>query len=207
MKKQKKKQMKNSRQLRADDFTNVKDVKNCFLYTKDNYVIGYLLVSSFNIDLLPHEERRAKANRLAASFESDKKDFAYMSFFREIDLDGYKNDLKQRYRASDEIGSRHILEEMLLEATELSVNGQNFEHQQYIKVWSHIDREKKEAEEEVRTRLEEFRQRYFEVGIATKVIKDAEILKMCNLYGNTVQAPYDNIGNNLLYENVMKILM
>lgn len=205
--KKEKKQMKNSSQLRADEFTNVKDVKSCFLYTKNNYVMGYLLVNPFNIDLLPLEERRAKANRLAASFESDRKDFGYMSFFREIDLDGYKNDLKQRYRSSDEIGSRHILEEMLLEATELSVNGQNFEHQQYVKVWSNIDRDRKEAEEEVKTRLEEFRQRYAEVGITTKIIKDAAILKMCNLYGNTVQAPYDMIGNNLLYENIMKILM
>lgn len=194
------------RQLRADEYTNVRDVKGFFLYTKDHYVIGYLQVSPFNIDLLPKEERKAKASRLAASFEADKKDFAYMSLFREIDLDGYKNVLKQKHRTTDDIGMRHILEEMLLEATELSVNGENFEHQHYIKIWAKIEGERKEAEEEVKQRLEEFRQRFFEIGVTCKLLRDAEIMKMCNLYGNTVQAPFDTIGDNLLYENIMKIL-
>ncbi|MBO5093170.1 MAG: hypothetical protein J6C33_02300 [Lachnospiraceae bacterium] len=163
-------------------------------------------MSPLNLDLLPQEERKAKANRLAASFQSDKKDFVYMALFREIDLDGYKNMLKQKYRATDDIGKRHILEEMLLEGTELSVNGENFDHYHYIEIWKKIEGEKKEAEEEVRQRLEEFKQRFFEVGVNCRILHDAEIMKMCNLYGNPVQAPFDTIGDNLLYENIMKIL-
>ena len=204
--KSKKKVEKNSRQLRADEFTNVKNVKGQFLYTKDGYVMTYLRVLPYNLDLLPREEKGAKTNRQAASFDSDRRDFAYMSFFRELDLDSYKNNLKEKHRATDFIGNRHILEEMMMEATDLSVNGENFEHQHYIKIWKKIEGDLRDAEQEAKMRAEEFRQRYAEVGITVYQIKDADILKMCNLYGNTIQAPYDSVSDNMIYENMLKIL-
>ena len=36
----------------ARDFTNVKDIQGNLLYTRDGYVIGYLRIYPFNLDLL-----------------------------------------------------------------------------------------------------------------------------------------------------------
>ena len=88
------KKAKENRLQTANEFVNVKDIKRKFLYTKDGYVMVYLRIYPYNLDLLSQEERRAKAAALAASFDGDRKDFVYFTFPREIDLDKYKNTLK-----------------------------------------------------------------------------------------------------------------
>ena len=82
--------------ITANEFTNVRDIKDIFLYTKDNYIMAYLQVFPFNLDLLPLQEQASLTRKLAASFEGDRKDFVYFTYPREIDLDDYKNNLKNR---------------------------------------------------------------------------------------------------------------
>lgn len=41
---------KNERKMTANEFTNVKDIKKIYLYTKDGYVFCYLRIYSFNLD-------------------------------------------------------------------------------------------------------------------------------------------------------------
>ena len=39
----------------ANEFVNVKDIKGNFLYTKDDYIFGYVRLYQFNLDLLSRE--------------------------------------------------------------------------------------------------------------------------------------------------------
>lgn len=61
--------------MTANEFTNVKDVRDCFLYTKDGYIMTYLRIYPINISLMSLEEKKAKTQVLTASFENDRKDF------------------------------------------------------------------------------------------------------------------------------------
>lgn len=194
------------RQISANQFTNVKDVKDNVLFSKDGYVFAYLRIPFFNIDLLPRTEKKAKANNLAASFKDNKSGFAYCSYPREIDLDVYKNDIKNRYRSEmDNRGRQKILQILLMEATELSTNGENYDHQHFIKIWQKIGSSKEDAEHLVRTRIVEMKVRYNNIGVAAEVLKDAEIIKMCNMYANSLQAPYDVDNAQYVYETIATI--
>lgn len=196
----------NSKQLSANQLTNVKNIKDIFLYTKNNYVLCYLRIFSYNLDLLSMEERKAKTANLSASFDGDRKDFVYTTYPREIDLDSYKNSLKSKYSEElTDLGRKHLLQEMIYEAAELASNGENYEHQHFIKIWKSIGSEKTEAEKELRQRAEEFRARYEMVGIHAEILKSTEILKMCNLFGNSTQAPFDNVPGSLTYEPITKM--
>lgn len=189
--------------INANEFTDVKDIKRTFLYRTDGYILGYLRVFSYNIGLLSDEEKQTKTNVLAASFESDRKDWAYATYPREVDLDIYKNDLKRRYNQElASVGMRHILQEMILEATDLATSGENYEHQHFIKLWKYAGSNVQEAERELKTRLEEFKSRYDSVSIRTEILKESDIIKMCNLFGNSVQAPFLSVGNNTIYEQM-----
>ena len=100
--------------ITANEFTNVRDIKDIFLYTKDNYIMAYLQVFPFNLDLLPLQEQASLTRKLAASFEGDRKDFVYFTYPREIDLDDYKNNLKNRHAEElTNVGRRHLLTIML----------------------------------------------------------------------------------------------
>ncbi|MEG0962413.1 MAG: hypothetical protein RSD28_09725 [Lachnospiraceae bacterium] len=190
----------------ASDFVNVKDIKDVFLYTKDDFVMGYIRVHFINIDLLSENERRNKAKRLAGSFEKDRRNFTYCSFPREIDLDNYKSNLKELHRQElNDVGRKKLLEELIVGATELSTSGENYEHQHFIKLWSKIEGNKQHAENEIMERQQEFVARYQEVGIATEILRETEIIKLCNLFGNSEQASFEVFDYNTLFDQVLKL--
>lgn len=186
--------------MTANEFTNVKDVRDCFLYTKNGFVMSYLRVYSINISLMSEVERKGKSQSLTANFENDRKDFVYFTLPREIDLERYTGELKERYgQELTNIGRRHLLAEMLRESNGLSTSGENYEHQHYIKIWQYAGSDIGRTEKELRARAQEFKNRYSAAGIPVEILRDAEILKLCNLFGNPTQAAYETSGN-LLYE-------
>lgn len=195
-----------TRKETANEFTNVKDVNGIYLFSKDGYAFCYLRIPFFNIDLLPRAEKKAKAKALAASFASDRHDFAYCSYPREIDLDTYKNDIKQRYRSEmDNRGRQKLLQIMLAESTELATNGENYEHQHFIKIWRRVGSNKEETKQILRGRIEDMKMRYNNIGVSATILQEPEIIKMCNLYGNSLQAPYEVSTEQYVYEAITTI--
>lgn len=193
-------------QKTANEFTNVKDIKGTVLYTKDNYILSYLRIFFYNIDLLSLVEKKSKTAILSSSFEGDRKDFAYVTYPREIDLDTYIGSLKKYYNEElNNLGRKHLLKEMILEASELASSGENYEHQHFIKLWRFAGTDKDEAESALNVRVEEFKSRYSSVGIHVEILKEHEIIKMCNLFGNALQAPYVTVGKNTIYDPITKL--
>lgn len=195
-----------TRKQTANEFTNVKDIEGIYLYSRDGYIFCYLRIPFFNIDLVPRQEKKAKAKALAAASSADKYDFAYCSYPREIDLDVYKNDIKKRYRNElDNRGRQKLLQIMLAEATELATNGENYEHQHFIKIWKKLGSNKEDDKQVLKSRIEDMKIRYNNIGVAASVLQEAEIVKMCNLYGNSLQAPYDVSPGQYVYESITSI--
>lgn len=189
-----------------NEFTNVRDIRRNFLYTKDGYLMTYLRIHPLNISLMSLEEKKGRTASLAASFEGDRRDFVYFSFPREIDLDKYKQYIRNRYQEElEDIGRRHLLGEMLLEASELATSGENYEHQHFIKLWEKAGQDRQKTEAGLMRRTEDFRGRYEAAGIPAGILGEQEIIRMCNLFGNSLQAPYGSTGSGLLYENIVKL--
>lgn len=192
--------------ITANEFTNVKDIVGNFLYSKDGYLYTYLRVYPFNLDLLSKEEKAGITNNLSAAFSSESKDFAYMTFPREIDLDDYKNFLKEQYQSElVDIGRRKLLAIMIKEAIVLSTNGENYEHHHFIKLWKQIGRNLNDAKYELITRAEEFRERYGMAGIHMEILDEEGIIKLCNMYGNSNQAAFDIVDTNTIYSAIPQI--
>lgn len=184
--------------MTANEFVNVKDIKDIFLYTKDELIFCYLRIFAFNLELLSLEERRNLTNRLAASFDGDRKNFAYCTLPRELDLDRYKNFLKQtRLSEMNNLGKKHIIDDQIIKATEISGNHENYEHQHFYKFWQQVNEyvSKSTAEAELRERITRFRDMYSEVQIKCEILGEREIIKLCNLYSNNRSANYDLIGS------------
>ena len=188
------------RELTANKFTNVEDIKGNFLYSKDGYLFGYLRVYPYNLDLLAKDERRIRTQNLSLSFDGDRKDFDYCAFPRELDLDDYKNFLKKQYQEElSNYGKRQILAIMTREAANLSSSGENYEHHHYLKIWSKQEKNINDTKKDVLTRLEEFKQRYSSVGIDTDILNETEIFKLCNLFTNSQQVSFMTSTENPVY--------
>ncbi len=192
--------------MTANEFTNVKDVRKGYLYTKNGYIFLYMKVNYLNIDLMSDEEKESITNNLAASFEGDRKDFTYFSIPRETDMDKPKQCIREHFdNHINDIGRRHILAEMMLEVTELSTNGENFEHQHYIKIWNQLGMDESKAKAELLKRAEDFISRYATVGITLELLNDSDILKICTLFAHAVQAPHETIDVRVMYNSILRL--
>lgn len=186
------------------DFIDAEDVKGIFLYRKDGYVLGYLRVHFFNLNLKSKAEKRGITDVLTSSFKDDRKDFDYFTLPREIDLDKYKDLLKSMHSNTVDLGKRHILAKMMLEGARLSMSGKNFEHQHFIRIWSK-DKNRGRAEDEVRERLKDFKARYASADITTHILDEQNIIKLCNLFGNSLQASFERADRERLYTPIMQL--
>ena len=181
----------------TSDFVDAADVKGMFLYRKDGIILTYLRVHFYNLDLLEMEAKRGKADTLTAEFKEDGKDFTYFSLPREIDLDRYKQNLKSRYRDAQVMGKRHIVSILMEECADLTTSGENFEHQHYIRIWKDGRADKSNAELVLKERITDFHNMYANVGIKTTILGETEIVKLCNLFGNSLQAPFVHVDSTL----------
>lgn len=200
--------------MTANEFVNVKDVRDIFLYTKDDYVIDtvsgkyvfvYLRIFPFNIDLLSEEEKAVLTNKISAEFDGDRKNFEYDSLPRELDLDKYKNFLKEkRVQEIENLGKKHIIDELLIQATIYSSNHENYEHQQYYKLWQEINQytSKAQAEAELRERIIRIYDIYKNAEIECEILQEKDIIKLCNLYSNSRSANYDIVSSSMLQPEI-----
>lgn len=186
----KKKVPPSKQEITANELTNVRDIRGNFLYSKDNYMFAYLKIYFFNLELLGGDEKKVLTQKLSLSFEGDRNDFDYLTLPREIDLDDYKRFLKTHYQEQDSLGKRKILSIMIQEAAELSTSGENYEHQHFIKLWAKIGNNLRDTQKDLVSRLEDFRTRYEGAGIHCEILDEKEIIKLCNLFGNSQQVAY-----------------
>lgn len=186
----------------AAKFVEAADVKGMFLYRKDGMVMSYIKIEPFDIELKSRQEREALTSALVAGFMDERRDFVYFTLPREVDLDKYKQTLKQNYSESDNLGKRHILSKMMATCAVLSTSGENYEHQHFIKIWTQGNR--KNAEDILIDRLDTIRSAYANAGIQTQILRDEEIVKVCNLFGNSLQSVYDTV-DQYSYEDIMQL--
>lgn len=185
-------------EMTANEFVDVSDIKDIFLYTKSGYIFCYLRVYPFNLELLSDADKEALTNRIAAEFDGDRKNFVYGSYPRELDLDSYKNYLKQkRTECLEYLGRKNIIDCLLQQAVDLSSNHENFEHQHFFKIWDALGSGSRKAsvEAELRERINALFHIYDSAQIQCEVMREKEIIKLCNLFGNRRSANYDIIDN------------
>lgn len=194
------------RTISANELTDVKDIKGKFLYTKSGYLFTYLRIHTFNLELLSREECQLITQNLSLSFQTDRGNFTYFAFPREIDLDQYKNFLKKKHQSEiDNLGKRQILGIMMKTAQELSTLGENFEHQHFIKLWRLIGAHEAEVKHDLLERSSEFKEKFDAVGIKTEILNENEIIKLCNLFGNSEQVTYETGELNNMYTPIAQI--
>lgn len=91
---------------------------------------------------------------------------------------------------------KNLLEIMQGEAMRLSSDGNNFEQAFLLKIWQPCkDRYKEQQEQELLNKLKDIQSSFEEGKMKTIICDDIEIAKICNLFSNASQAPYEQINS------------
>ena len=80
----------------AQEFINVRDVKDKYLYTKDGLVLTFLRIHSISIDLYSKSEKHSLIRQLTAELSDIQYPFKFMAVSRPVDISPLIADMLKR---------------------------------------------------------------------------------------------------------------
>lgn len=175
-------------QKTVQDFMNVLDIGQ-FIYTKDQYLIGFLHISGRKTDLLSRQEKSTLTARMTADVSTCSFPWQILAVSQPED----NSDIIYQYQDMLDHTSDPIRKKLLREAiryqNELVLSGENMERQMYIKVWEY---EKDGADRELMDKLMQLSRCFDVSGYSVEILRKSAIIKLSHLIHNPMAVVYES---------------
>jgi len=164
----------------AQEFINIKDIKDRFLYTKDGMTLIFLRLHAISIDLYSKSEKSVLIKQLTAELSDIQYPFKFMAVSRPVDISPLINDLTAMLKNSDE-KRKELLRQEILQMSSYALSGEIVERQFYISLW---DKYEDGIEKDIYKRAVLLAEKFTTNGIGCEVIGEKEIVRLINLVHN-----------------------
>lgn len=177
----KEEQEKEIKTKKIQDLINIKDIEGNILYTKDEYLIGFIQVMPVNISLLSKAEKKRKRDLIKEKLNGEAE-FEFLKLSQSVDLSQQINYLQNL--AKEE--SNHLKKMGLLESiratSRYSQHGEMVENQYYYMF--RMKNKDNHSEKEIKDKLFDFVNKLGECEVKANIIEDMEIIQMVNMFCN-----------------------
>lgn len=174
----------------AQDFINVKDIKDCFLFTNDKKAFLYLEVEPISMEMLSENEQKIFTRTITSALSSEKKPFKTISFPKPVDLSFLIYKYEAMYSVANTDIEKKLIREEILKMKNISLNNEATEFKFYFVFW---DDEKNTFE--LLKRAKNFKDNFDSTQIKINIISEKEIYRLCNLMNNPNYTNLDNYEN------------
>ena len=171
---------KQNKKMLVNQYINIADIKNNILYTKDNFIIGFIKVGTVSISTMSKTDINILTKTLCSEFASVKDNLRMIKISKPVDISGLVSDYRQMYIGSNNLKQKELLREATLFLHKYSVNGNELENEYYFLV-----RENLNNFTELEKKLSNIK-RKFEAGkIQANICTTEDIARLCNLFANS----------------------
>lgn len=164
----------------AQQFINVRDVKDKYLYTRDGLVLMYLRVHSISIDLYSRSEKNTLIKLLTAELSDIQYPFKFMAVSRPVDISPLISDMQGMLKTADD-KRKELLRQEILQMSSYALSGEIVERQFYISVW---EKQEDGVEKDLLKRASLLAEKFTGGGIGCDVLTEKEIVRLLNLVNN-----------------------
>lgn len=164
----------------AQQFINVRDVKDKYLYTKDGLVLTYLRVHAISIDLYSKAEKNTLIKQLTAELSDIQYPFKFIAVSRPVDISPLISDMQGMLKTADD-RRKELLRQEILQMSSYALSGEIVERQFYISIW---DRYEDGAEKDLLKCASLLAEKFTTNGIGCDVLSEKEIVRLLNLVNN-----------------------
>ena len=171
--------LKKARQMMANEFINVQDVRGSILYAKDGMLFTFLRIQPISLDLLSPREKETKIRNFAAEFSAEKRSYKFFSISRPVDIERLISRLTQLLSDSTDPIQKEILKAESSEVVLFSMTGEVTERQFYLIIW-----ESGGGEKELLRRAHELETRFENCEIRAELCDKSAIIQLLNLFSN-----------------------
>lgn len=182
----KKKKIDNKKQT-AQEFVNVIDIKDKFLYTRDGNIITYIQINPIDINLLSKREKQNLARTLTAELTSERKSFKFIAVSRPVDISPLLTEYQNIISNTNNQKQKELLRHEMYSISNFALSGEVVERQFYIMLWEEYE---EGIERDILKRAMEFLSKLEGSNIKCSILSENKIVRLCNLINNPA---YTNI--------------
>lgn len=167
-------------QQTAGEFINVKDIRDKYLYTRDNMILMFLRVHGISIDLYSKGEKNQMIKTLTAELSDIQYPFKFMAVSRPVDISPIIGDMSAMLKSAED-KRKELLRQEILQMSTFALSGEIVERQFYLSIW---DKQEDGCEKELYKRALDLANKFTANGIGCDVLNEKEIVRLCNLVNN-----------------------
>jgi hypothetical protein len=171
----------NRQQQTANEIINVRDIRDKYLYTRNNHIMMYIRINPISVDLLSDREKKTLTGSLTAELSGEQKPFKFIAVSRPVDISPLINEYRQLISDTSNQKRKELLRNEMLVMSNYALSGEVVERQFYIVIWECYE---EGIEREISKRCLELVSKFEGSGISCEVLKQQDIVKLCNLFNN-----------------------
>lgn len=164
---------KNSKVQSLNEFLNIKDIKNNYLYTLDNQIIVFIKVNPINIELLSDSELERKMDSEAIEFSNEQYPYKIMVIPRAVDISEHIREQEQLKKSLDDDVCIEIINNRIIATMEIVENKNIIENEFYIMLY---DNYRDNIEHELNKRVNSWINRLNNCELKCEVLEEREII-------------------------------
>ncbi len=183
----------------AQEFINVKDVRDKYLYTKDGLILVFLRVHAISIDLFSKAEKNSLIRQLTAELSEIQYPFKFMAVSRPVDISPLIHDLQSMLKTADD-KRKELLRQEILQMSGFALSGEITERQFYISIWEKSEEENgtdyggnNTVEKDIYKRASLLAEKFTGNGIGCDILPEKEIVRLLNLVHNPSYAHLEDM--------------
>ena len=165
--------LKKEEEQSLNEFFNVKNIKENFLYTLDGQVIQFIKVEPINIELLTDDELESKMNFSSIEFSEEQQPYKILVIPRAVDISEHIEEQEELKRKIDDDVGIEIINNRIISTTEIVENKNIIENEFYIMIY---DSYKDNIENELMKRANNWTNRLKNCGYRSDLLYEREII-------------------------------
>lgn len=164
----------------AQDFINVKNLNDKFLYTKEGMTLVFVRIQGVSIDLYSKTEKNSLIRQLTTELSEIQYPFKFMAVSRPVDISPLIHEMTAKLRNADD-KQKELLRHEIYQLSSFALSGDIVERQFYISLWDKSDHY---TEKDLLKRAILLTEKFTSNGVGADVIYEKEIVRLLNLVHN-----------------------
>ena len=165
----------------ANEEINVLDIKNNYIFTRDNLIISIIKINSINMQLFSDKELQQKVTDITSELSSENNEFKFFSISRPVDVGSLIDDLREKLNNTENPKIKMILKKNINETLKLTMTGEVIERQNFMIIY---DQYTDNAEKDLLKRAIDLINKFENCDIKAELLDENLLIQLCNSFTN-----------------------
>ena len=156
-----------------NEFLNIKNIDENYLYTLDNQVILFIKIEPINTELFSEDELENKMDSMSVEFSNEQYPYSIFVIPRKVDITEYIKEQEELKKNIQDQTSIRIVEKRIIATHEMVADKNIIENEFYLCIWENSS---EDVKEKLIKRANTWKQRLKSCGFESEMLEKTQII-------------------------------